>query len=116
MSLTDPLQSRTTDFQASTTDYTAGEEPWNKNIKGYVIDPLSTETNTYICDWDKWHGIYRNVAELRSTIDVWSRWIVGKKLLMDKNTEKLVSRIKGKGKDTFRQILMNIKRNINILY
>ena len=110
MALTDPTQTRTTDFQTSTTDYTAGDEPWNKNITGYSIDELSTEATTYQCDWEKWHGIYRNVPELRSTIDVWSKWIVGKKLKLSPATEKIVSRIKGNGKDTIRNILINIKR------
>ena len=114
MALSDPTQSRTTDFQTSTTDYTAGEEPWNKNIKGYNIDSEQTEASTYQCDWDKWHGFYRNVPELRSTIDVSSKWIVGKKLIMDDKTRKIVERWRGNGLDTPRKILINIKRTSKI--
>ena len=104
MALGDPTQSRTTDFQTSTTDYTAGEEPWNKNIEGYEIDSEQTEASTYQCDWNKWHGLYRNVPELRSTIDVHSKWVVGKKLIMSNSTKKIVDRWKGNGLDTARKI------------
>lgn len=114
MALSDPTQTRTTNLQTKTTDYTAGEEPWNKNIQSYDIDSFGTEVSTYQCDWDKWHGMYRSIAELRSTIDVWSKWIVGKKLIVDDRTNKIISRIKGNNKDTFRQILINIKRTSKV--
>lgn len=110
MALSDPTQTRTTDMQTSTTNYIAGEEPWNKNIEGYSIDSKSTEASTYVCDWTKWHGLYRNVPELRSCIDVSSRWIVGKKLTMSPATKKIVDRWRGNGIDTPRKILTNIKR------
>jgi len=114
MALSDPTQIRTTDYQTSTTDYIAGEEPWNKNIEGYNIDSEATESSKYVCDWNKWHGLYRNVPELRSTIDVWSRWIIGRKLIMNTATEKIVGRWRGNGIDTVRKILINIKRTSKI--
>ena len=114
MALSDPTQTRTTSMQTATTDYVAGEEPWNKNIAGYDIYSQETETNLYQCDWKKWHGLYRNIPELRSTIDVWSKWIVGKKLITDDKTKKIIDRIKGTGKDTFRNLLINIKRTSKI--
>lgn len=114
MALSDPTQSRTTNMQTSTTDYVAGEEPWNKNIEGYRIEDEATESSTYICDWNKWHGLYRKVPELRSIIDVPSKWIVGRKLIMDDKTRKIVERWKGNGLDTVRKILINIKRTSKI--
>ncbi len=114
MALSDATQIRTTDMQTSTTEYTAGQEPWNKNIKGYSIDSKSTEVSNYICDWNKWHGLYRNVAELRSIVDVPSKWIVGKKLIMSDATKKIVERWRGNGIDTPRKILTNIKRTSKI--
>ena len=114
MALTDASQSRTTGYDTSTTSYTAGEEPWNKNIEGYTINQEGTEAVTYQCDWEKWHGMYRNIAELRSTIDTECRWIIGKKFTMDDKTEKITGRIKGKGKDTIRKILFNMLRTSKI--
>jgi len=114
MPLTDIDSTKITDMQTSTTDYTAGEEPWNKNLDGFEIDTKETENSTYQTDWIKWHGLYRNIAEAASTIDVHCRWVIGKKLKMSKQTEKIVSRIRGNGIDTFRKILMNMKRTSKI--
>jgi len=115
MALTDPTQTITTDLQSETTSYNAGDEPWNKNLEGFNIDSLGTESSTYQCDWEKWHGLYRKIPELRSTIDTECRWIVGKKLIYgDKRSEEIAKRISGKGKDTMRKILLNIKRTSKI--
>jgi hypothetical protein len=111
MSLSDVSQIRTTALNTETTDYTAGEEPWNKNIDGFNIPKESTESSTYQADWTKWHGIYRNIPEIRSTIDTHCKWIIGKKLkLGDAKTKEFNKRVKGIGKDTLRKILLNIKR------
>src|SRR3990167_7031458 len=110
MALSDPTQIRSSDLNTQTTSYTAGEEPWNKNLDGYTFSTLGTESVTYQCDWDKWHGIYRKIPELRYTIDTECKWIIGKELIMDKNTQSITKRINGKGKETFRKILLNIKR------
>ncbi|MCK5342866.1 MAG: hypothetical protein KAR20_05650 [Candidatus Heimdallarchaeota archaeon] len=112
MALSDPTKAITTDL--NDISYTAGQEPWNKNLDQFKFDSKDTEVNNYIPDWTKWHGIYRTVPEARSTIDVNSFWIVGKKLVMDEKTAKIVARIKGNGKDTFRKILKNIKRKSKI--
>lgn len=110
MAIVDPDQTITTDMQTATTSYSAGQEPWNKNADGFIIGPKTTETNSYQSDWDKWHGIYREVPEMRSTIDVWCKWLIGKKLTMSPETARITSRIKGNGKDTIRKILLNLKR------
>lgn len=108
MALSDPTNLITTEFNDVT--YTAGQEPWNKNLDQYSFDTKETEKNSYQADWTKWHGIYRSIPEARSTIDVWCNWIVGKKLTMDDSTTEIVNRIKGIGNDTFRMILKNQKR------
>ncbi len=99
-----------TDLDNKTTSYAAGQEPWNKNLRGFNIDSKSTDVNSYICDFDTWHGLYRNIAEWKASVDTFCRWIVGRKLIMDGNTTKTVSRIKGIGVDDFRKILLNQKR------
>ena len=112
MALSDPTQMITTDINDIT--YTAGQEPWNKNLDQYRFDNIETDTSAYIPDWTKWHGIYRTIAEARSTIDVWCFWIVGEKLIMDDKTKKITDRIKGNGNDTFRIVLKNQKRTSKI--
>lgn len=110
MALSDINQIDTTSLNTSTTDYVAGDEPWNKNIDGYIIEEQGTEVGNYQCDWEKWHGLYRTVPELRSTIDLESKWIIGRELKCDEKTKKIIERISGNGKHTFRQILMNVVR------
>lgn len=110
MALSDIEQTRTTDLNTATTSYTAGQEPWNKNLDGYRIENESTEAFTYQSHFEQWHGIYRNVAELASVTDIEARWIVGKKLIMSDATKKIVDRFRGNGKQTFRDILINILR------
>ena len=108
MALSDPTEAITTDL--NDISYIAGQEPWNKNLDQYKFESIETEVNNYIPDWTKWHGIYRTIAEARSTIDTWCSWIVGRKLKMDDKTRKITDRIRGNGNDTIRTILKNQKR------
>jgi hypothetical protein len=108
MALTDPTQTITTAL--NDVSYTAGQEPWNRNLNQFKIDPQSTESSTYQCDFNKWHGIYRKIPEARSTIDLWCKWLIGKEIKMDEKTKAITDRIKGNGLDTFRTILTNHKR------
>ena len=112
MALSDPTEITTTAL--NDISYTAGQEPWNKNLDQYTFDNIDTDVNLYIPDWTKWHGIYRTIAEARSTIDVWSSWVIGEKLIMDEKTKKITDRIKGNGTDTIRKILKNMKRTSKI--
>ena len=108
MALSDPTEAITTAL--NDISYIAGQEPWNKNLDQYTFDNIETDTNSYIPDWRKWHGIYRTIAEARSTLDVWCSWIIGRELIQDDKTKKITDRITGNGKDTFRIILKNQKR------
>jgi len=108
MVLSDPTAMITTEL--NDISYTAGQEPWNKNLDQFDFDTSDTDFNNYIPDWTKWHGIYRSIPEARSTIDVWCNWIVNTKITMDDKTRKITDRIKGNGKDTFRIIIKNQKR------
>lgn len=108
MALSDPTAMITTEL--NDISYTAGQEPWNKNLDQYKFDSKDTVFNNYICNWTKWHGIYRSIPEARSTIDTWCNWIIGKKIIMDDKTKKITDRIKGNRSDTFRKILRNMKR------
>ena len=109
MALVDPTQAITTAVNDIT--YVAGEEPWNKNINSFNIDQQDTGETNYICDWKKWHGIYRKIPEARSTIDLWAKWIVGKEIkFKSKYQKEICDRIRGNGNQTFRTILINHKR------
>ena len=50
-------------------EYTAGYEHWNKIKDAYNIDYIATDKNTYTCDWEKWHGIYRTIPLSKAVID-----------------------------------------------
>ena len=108
MALTDPTQAITSSM--NDISYTAGEEPWNKNQDMFLIDGKDSESFYYQPDWRKWHGVYRKIPEARSNIDIYCRWLIGKKLKMSPETKKIVDRIEGNSKQTFRQILINMKR------
>lgn len=109
MALHDISSSRTTDLNTSTTEYSAGDEPWNRNTEGFNIENVSTETNSYLCDFQKWHGFYRTIPEFRANVNTFASWIVGRKLILTKANEKILKRIKGNGKDNIRDILWNLK-------
>ena len=94
MALSDPTEMITTDMQ--NISHVAGQEPWNKNLDMYKFDTEQTNQSSYQTDWTKWHGIYRTIAEARSTIDVHCSWVVGKKLTMDEKTKKITDRFKGR--------------------
>ena len=105
MSLTDPTQMRTTE---PSYNYAAGQEPWNKSLDGYNIPEKDTEASTYKSDWTKWHGIYRDTPEQRSTIDKLVAWIINKKLILNnKAARDFDKRLKNQGRHTLRKILSN---------
>lgn len=112
MALSDPSEITTTDMQDIS--YTAGQEPYNKNLDLYTFDNIETEINQYIPDFTKWHGIYRTIAEARSTIDTWCAGIIGAELIMDEKTKKITDKIRGNGKETIRIILKNMKRTSKV--
>ena len=94
--------------------YTAGEEPWQKKLDAFNIDKQETEASTYQSDWVTWHGFYRNIPEYASSVDTYSKWIVGRKLIYGDGVEEKVRTIRGNKKDDFRKILLNLKRTSKI--
>ena len=89
----------------------AGNEAWNKNLNNFIIEDVDTDTTSYQCDFSKWHGIYRTIPEMRSTIDIWCRWVINRDFKFEnENQKKITERITGNGKDTFKKILYNMKR------
>ncbi|MBU1105596.1 MAG: phage portal protein [Candidatus Riflebacteria bacterium] len=89
-------------------EYTAGYEPWNVVKDAYDIGSQDTETNNYVCDWRKWHGIYRKVPLVKAVIDKLGMYTVGKGYKAKTETaKKTLERIRGDGKDTFNSIMFN---------
>lgn len=111
MSLADPGSTITTDMSGATS---ASNLQGTKNLDSFIIPSKSTDINDYTPEFNKWHGMYREVAEARSTLDVWCKWIIGEELIMNSSTRKLTNRIRGNGLDTFRTILINHKRTSKI--
>ena len=87
----------------------------NDIFKDYESPLKDTDIITWTPEWQKWHGQYRDIPENQATIDVWCKWIIGKKITFLKpEHEKTAKKIKGNGKDTFRKILLNGKRTSKI--
>jgi len=108
------LQIDSTDITNQNQTYGAGSEPWNKVMDSYSIDTQATDTSSYVCDWEKWHGLYRNVPMLKAAIDKLAIWTVGKGYKADKNTKAVLDRIRGHGKDSFNGILHNSIRTYKL--
>jgi len=89
--------------------------PWQKNLNNININEIETNSIKYVVDWKKWHGIYRTIPEYKSSVDTNCRWIIGKRIIpKNKKTKEIIAKIKGNGKDTIKNILLNQKRTSKI--
>jgi hypothetical protein len=76
---------------------------------------LDTTFSRYIPDWTKWHGMYREIPELQAVIDKLALWIAGKGIVAkEKNKKQILKNLKGWGKDTARDIAINLIRTCAI--
>lgn len=111
MALTDPTKSRVVELDTELSNYAAGFEPWNKNLDTFNIPGRESGDLTYLCDWNKWHGIYRKIPEVRMSIDTEARWVISKEInLKNKAAKEFAKKVKGNGKMTLRKVLFNIYR------
>lgn len=69
---------------------------------------------SYICEWTRWLGFYKGVPDLQSSIDKKAFWTVGKGYKTSEKNKKILSQIKGNGKETFNSILYNIVKTYTI--
>jgi len=65
----------------------------------------TTYTNAY---WSQQLGYYKAVPELKSAIDAFGRWTIGKGFTADNPTSVILESITGNGADTFNTILKNL--------
>ena len=112
MALTDLDGAAITNMESATT--AGGVSQAEKNESGYAIDSKSTDVAEYIAEWNKWHGFYRKIAEVKSNIDKLATWVVGKGYKADERTKKILDKITGAGKDSFNTILHNCVRTYKI--
>jgi hypothetical protein len=85
------------------------------NEVAYEILDQNTETNTYHPDWSKWHGHYRQIPEIQSTIDKVAFWACGTGIkAKDPSRQKQIDNIRGNGKDTITEIGRNMMRTSSI--
>jgi hypothetical protein len=81
------------------------------------INSRSTESGeaySYTPDFDKWHGYYREIPELRAVINKFGSWTFGRGIKANKQNKAKLDKIKGFGKDSARSVLKNAWRTAMI--
>lgn len=92
---------QTTDFSTQGTEFSVT----------YQDTDGKEETGTsYIPNFKKWHGYYRQIPELRAVINKLASWTFGRKIKADEANQKKLDKIKGIGKDSARGVLKNCWR------
>lgn len=100
-----------TDFSSQA--YSEMAQSRNTNITdGYTVDVVSTDSPSgsetrHTPDFDKWHGFYRTIPELRTVINKLASWTFGRGIKSDKKNKEKLKKIKGWGKDSPRGVLKN---------
>ena len=85
------------------------------NVTDFSVDAMQTdaagnqpETEFSFPEWSKWYGYYRQIPELKSSIDAIAKWTIGKGYQADATTTVTLDYISGYGEDTFNTILKNM--------
>jgi len=89
---------QTTDFTGQATEFSVSDQ---------TTDAPETTEFKYKVEFDKWHGYYRKIPELRAVINKLASWTFGRGIEADKKNEEKLKRIKGFGKDSARSVLKN---------
>ncbi len=89
------------------------------DLTNSIISPSynykDTENFSYVADWAKWRGIYEERPELQIIIDKMAIWCLGQGIrAKDKNKQEEISKIKGNGKQTTRDIGLNLMTSSEI--
>jgi len=71
------------------------------------LDSPENKETSYTPDWDKWHGYYRKIPELRAVIDKFASWTFGRGIKADEKNKKKLKKIIGNGKESSRIVLKN---------
>jgi len=87
----------------------------------YSVDPISTdgpngESESYWTnlEYTQQLGYYKTIPELQAAIDAKATWTIGKGAIAEPETQFILDKINGFGKDTFNSILENAIRTYHI--
>jgi hypothetical protein len=85
----------------------------NQNTE-FAVNSVSTDNaqtlTRYTPDFDKWHGYYRKIPELRAVINKLTSWTFGRAIKADTTNNAKLKKIRGFGKDTSRSVLKSCWR------
>ena len=91
------------DMTNNVTDYSVQSETTDGTLDEDETRWTNTEFNQYL-------GYYKNIPELKSTIDTKAKWVIGKGYEADKKTQRIMDKWIGGGKDSANQIIQNAVR------
>jgi len=88
----------------------------SNQVENYSVPSVNDTGSalTYYTNWTKWLSFYQQIPELQSEIDKKALWTVGKGYKADKKTKKILSKIKGNGKESFNSIMYNAIKTYTI--
>jgi len=89
---------QTTDFSNQGTEYT---------VTSISTDGSESKETFYTPNFNKWHGYYRQIPELRAVINKLASWTFGRGIKADEKNKAKLDKIRGFGKDSARSILKN---------
>jgi len=92
---------QTTDFTGQNTEF---------SVSSVATDSAGEGETRYTPDFDKWHGYYRQIPELRAVINKLASWTFGRGIKANKQNQAKLDKIKGFGKDSARSVLKNCWR------
>jgi len=80
------------------------------SLSGTELGSVSPDTIKYVCDWSDYFGSYLKAPMLKASVDRVAIWAVGagKIKAKEKSHQILLDKITGFGKDSFRDILINL--------
>jgi len=97
---------QTTDFSGQNTSY---------SVDSKSVDNSQGSETRYTPNFDKWHGYYRKIPELRAVINKLASWTFGRGIKADKKNQDKLDKIRGNGKDSPRLVLKNLWRTALIV-
>lgn len=92
---------QTTDFSNQGTEF---------YVASQTLDSSEIKGTRYTPNFNKWHGYYRKIPELRAAINKLASWTFGRGIKADKINKTKLNKIKGFGKDSARSVLKNCWR------
>lgn len=95
-----------TERTGQTTDYTGQNTEFSVTSKAVEGTPAAKEAR-YTPNFNRWHGYYRNIPEIKAVINKLVSWTFGRGIIADAANKKKLDKIKGNGKESARTVLKN---------